>query len=78
MEEVAESEAPVVSRRSSLESVDEPELKHITADSRPSTALSRKSGVTHTIKTDLATQGTPDHPIEIPQVQHTHICCLSQ
>ncbi len=66
---VTETEVPVVSRRASLESIDEPELKNITSDSRPSTAVSHKSALTHTsIKTDLATQGTPEHPIEIPQV----------
>lgn len=55
-----------VSPSSSLESMDEPELRYITSDSRPGTSLSRKSAP-HSTKNDPVTQGIPDHPIEIPR-----------
>ncbi len=54
--EVTESETLAVSCQSIPEPVDDSELKPITTDSTPSMALSRKSGVAHTITTDLATQ----------------------
>ena len=56
------------SRRSSLESMDEPELTELIHESRPGTAVSHPS--TKTARSDRATHGSPECPIEIPHVSH--------